>query len=757
MDRPARFNSGGSWIHEDSASTSDRIGSKAPMIPAFETIQLDDMNGRIGGSASRETPVRKTTVEFADWSKRIRSSNSPEYWPTRSSTVDSTDWAERKNGEDLPDWRQKPSPLKDTGKEWPTVSVEKVPAPEYDDVSTREPGQQYNQNFLHPPTPSRESINDALSTDGRDNDDTTSLRSRRLSVNMEQSSRFGWWTLCLLLLALIMVILTAFYSTGSATALMRDKFFTTSSANAILILRVLTEACAVIMAALVVVVVEDLQWALASRPEGVSLLHFVGMDSGTGVWGLLRLLATADWRQKYSSLFRLMVICTIPLPGIILMGNITIELIFFPQETYAVSAGIGKFNSSYINYIDSVSSTALLVQMGTPAWSDRDSFSMDSLGPEEGLCTVSATDHSWTPCAESHLLTGGIVSISPQKDDLAHLPESTAYVVPKTRVLHLEYGTVHDIQGLYDNGNCYLIGTAAAASYWCAAVGSDKELLFGSSYCPLAVQNKQTCLEDATWWSPLVMVSSLFVYERYGTVNYDRGNFSILSVTNLTPPTREIIKLEEYMLALSAVVPGFSPAATANSSALSNSTSTMKGDNSALAVYAVTALPINDNEVAKKLSLKAIRKAMSVPFNYFHANYFSKPSIFELDNPRKGLSEDMYTTMSLAIMSHQVIAGPTSRWLFGVISGLLLALCTAAIIATARICKRRPQRCGYPTLDFAAVCAVKGGIPRPPSNDEERGPGGLHGLHRSLTQLGQKPQAFQVASKIKGERVRLHG
>lgn len=728
------------------------------MIPPFETIRLDDMNDRFRFSQTYEPrgpSRRKSTAEFADWSNSTRTFNSQGYFPTRTSTVDSLEWADRKNGDDFADWRQNTTPVAESPKEWPTVTVEKVPSSNYNDVPTREPEPQFNQNFLHPPTPSRESILGTLATDGRDNDDTTSLRSRRLSVNMDESSRFGWWTLCLLLLALLMVILAGLYSTGSATALMRDKFFTTSSANAILILRILTEACALMMAALVVVVVEDLQWALASRPEGVSLLHFVGMDSGTGVWGLLRLLATADWKEKYSSLFRLMVICTIPLPGIILMGDIAIELVFFPQETYPVSAGIGDFNASFINSIDSVSSTALLVQMGTPAWSDRDSFSMDPLGPGHGLCTVSATDRSWAPCDESHLLTGGIVSISPQKDDLAKFPESTAYVVPKTRVLHLEYGAVHDVQGLYDNGYCYLIGTAAAASYWCTAVGPSKELHFGSSYCPLAIQAKSACLEDDSWWSPLVMSSSLIVYDRLGTVNYDRGNFSILSVTDLTTPVQKIVDLEEYMLALSAVIPGFSPTTTNSSSTMPNSKSTMKGDNSALAVYAVTALPINDNEVAKKLSIKAIRKAMSVPFNYFHANYFSRPSIFELSGPRKHLSDDMYTNLSLAIMSHQVIAGPTSRWLFGLISGGLLTLCAAMIIATARICKRRPQRCGYPTLDFAAVCAVKGGIPRPPSNGEERGPGGHHGLHRSLTQLGQQPAAFQVASKIKGERVVL--
>ncbi|KAG8166942.1 hypothetical protein KVR01_002631 [Diaporthe batatas] len=766
MDRPARFDNGGSWIHDGSESASqgssdmvDSRPSKAPVNSPFETIQLDKMDDRPRFSQrheSRGAPTRKSTVEFADWSNNTRTFNSHGYFPTRTSTVDSMEWLDRKNGEDYPDWRQRTTPMAETPKEWPTVTVEKIPSPDYNDVRPREPESQFKQNFLHPPTPSRESIMGAFSTDGRDNDDTISLRSRRLSVNMDQSSRFGWWTLCLLLLALIMVVLAGLYSTGSAKLLMKDRFFTTSSANAILILRVLTEACALMMAALVVVVVEDLQWALASRPEGVSLLHFVGMDSGTGVWGLLRLLATADWKEKYSSLFRLIVICTIPLPGIILMGDIAIELVFFPQETYPVSAGIGNFNASYINQIDPVSLTALLVQMGTPAWSDRDSFTMDPLGPGEGLCTKSATDNSWAPCAESHLLTGGIVSISPQSDDLAKFPESTAYVVPRTRLLHLEYGVVHDCKTLFEEGHCYLIGTAAAASYWCASAGPFNELLFGSAYCPLAIQAKKTCLEDSSWWSPLVMASSLMVYDRYGTVNYDRGNFSILSVTDLTKPVQKVIRLEEYMLALSAVVPGFKPKTTNDGNSTDNANSdskpAMKGDNSALAVYAVTALPINDNEVAKKLSLKAIRKAMSVPFNYFHENYFSRPSIFELEKPRAGLSADMYTNLSLAIMSHQVIAGPTSRWLFGLISGMLLTLCAAIIIATARVCKRRPQRCGYPTLDFAAVCAVKGGIPRPPSNDEADG---HHGLHRSLTQLGQQPAAFQVASKIKGERVVL--
>lgn len=204
--------------------------------------------------------------------------------------------------------RRRDTELIESPNGWPSFVVEKPAAsPGFtNEDSIKTPELRYDQNFLHPPTPKRDSFVAVglASRNGADDDDTSELRPRRLSVNLERSSRFGWWTLCLLLVTVVMITLTATYSNGSAKNLWQDRIFTTSSSNAILILRVMTEACALLLAALVVVVVEDLQWALASRPQGVDLLHFIGLDSGTGVWGLLRLLATADWNQKYSSLFR---------------------------------------------------------------------------------------------------------------------------------------------------------------------------------------------------------------------------------------------------------------------------------------------------------------------------------------------------------------------------------------------------------------------------------------------------------------------
>lgn len=450
MDRPGRFSHYNSTFYEASyrSNTSgERSASKTRASPG-EDIKLD---------------------ELYEWTKRKE-------WPTRKET------------EDLGQWRRRATATADDLriddiKEWPTVAVEKETSPRASSPRNS-PDRHFDHNFLHPPTPNRISFPPPISRSAGDSGHEPPTLARRMtsmSINLQQTSRFGWWTLGLLLVTVIVVTMTALYANGSAKSLMRDKFFTTSSANAILILRILTEACALLFAALIMVVVEDLQWALASRPVGVSLLHFVGLDAGTGVWGLLRLLATADWKHKYSSLFRLVVICMIPLPGIVLMGDINLELVFFPESTYKVSAGVAQFNSSYIAMVDHTVLTAMLIQMGSMTWSARDTWTSSPLGPLYGKCTVSQTDDSWAPCDESHLLVGGVLGVSPQSDNFTTYPDSTAYVVPKTRSLQLEYGTVHDIDRLHDNGTCYTIGASTAAAYWCVDTGSDKELLFGKN------------------------------------------------------------------------------------------------------------------------------------------------------------------------------------------------------------------------------------------------------------------------------------
>lgn len=217
------------------------------------------------------------------------------------------DWPRRRESEDVGDWRKGATITEDELKTFSEVTIEKETWPGRGRQGSVPEPRRFDDNFLHPATPNRNSFPLPPANTHADDHEPADLPRRMTNLpgaNINKTSKFGWWPLLLLLLTAIMVVLTAIYANGTAKPLMQDRFFSTSSPHTILILRILTEGCALLFAALVVMVVEDLQWALASRPSGVSLLHFVGLDSGTGVWGLLRLLATADWNQKYSSLFR---------------------------------------------------------------------------------------------------------------------------------------------------------------------------------------------------------------------------------------------------------------------------------------------------------------------------------------------------------------------------------------------------------------------------------------------------------------------
>lgn len=161
-----------------------------------------------------------------------------------------------------------------------------------------------------------------------------------------------------------------------------------------------------------------------------------------------------------------------------------------------MAAGIAAFNASYINWVDDSVVTALLVSMGSPTWPTRDTWTSVPLGPSYGRCT--APDGSWVACDESHLLVGGVLGISPQKDNLTAYPDSTAYVVPRTRSVQLEYGNVHDMEALYNNGSCYLIGSASAASYWCTDTGPEQELFFGEP----RTNNKRL----SGWWANMALI-----------------------------------------------------------------------------------------------------------------------------------------------------------------------------------------------------------------------------------------------------------
>lgn len=112
------------------------------------------------------------------------------------------------------------------------------------------------------------------------------------------------YTSILLLLTTGIATLTGVYASGSATALIGESFFSASASNSLLSLRVLSEASTLLLVALGQNVLEEFKWALASRSNGMNLIHFVGLDIGTGLRGLLRLIKRSPWKYQASILLR---------------------------------------------------------------------------------------------------------------------------------------------------------------------------------------------------------------------------------------------------------------------------------------------------------------------------------------------------------------------------------------------------------------------------------------------------------------------
>jgi hypothetical protein len=134
-------------------------------------------------------------------------------------------------------------------------------------------------------------------------------------------------------------ILTVLYASQS-TILSRVRSVGGSPSHTILVLRVLSELASLSLATTIAAVFEGLQCMLVSRGKqtsgqtdgaGFELSNYLGLDSGTGILGLLGMalgrrvskITTRSW-----SIIRLVAIVMIPLLNILIMGKSLLLLQF---------------------------------------------------------------------------------------------------------------------------------------------------------------------------------------------------------------------------------------------------------------------------------------------------------------------------------------------------------------------------------------------------------------------------------------------
>jgi hypothetical protein len=163
-------------------------------------------------------------------------------------------------------------------------------------------------------------------------------------------------------------------------------------------------------------------------------------------------------------------------------GEISFKQVFFPELSYAVSAGVAPFNASYVFNLDPKWLTAMCTSR--PERSDLTAHSTEALNREYGKCSSNATGRpEWVPCEDSAFLAGGILTLAPQPNIDNNLSEEdTALVIPNTQGYQVEFGEVRDqhlLQG--EDSVCALFGDASGAMFWCGKKGRPSEFLFGRS------------------------------------------------------------------------------------------------------------------------------------------------------------------------------------------------------------------------------------------------------------------------------------
>ncbi|KAF2663225.1 hypothetical protein BT63DRAFT_380240 [Microthyrium microscopicum] len=473
---------------------------------------------------------------------------------------------------------------------------------------------------------------------------------------------------------------------------MNFHFLSSSPSNSLLALRIISEVSTILLWGLGVASLEDLQWALASRKDGMNIFQFLTLDMGTGIWGLMRLVIRSPFAYKGLALLRIIFLCTIAVPGVLIMSNISINQVFFPISTHQVSAGLAPFNVSYTRNLDETWATALCANVGNPVWSSLNSISVPPLPRGQGGCdSTTSLTHEWEPCQEAYFLTGGIERVAPQPALGPNMSAATAIVVAHTQGYHIEFGRLRDPQFLQQKG-CGQRGDESGAVFWCLSNGQAQELTMAGVYCPLEFQNDNRCMSDTSWTQSLNLDTSIFIYRRSGTVYYDRSNFTILRVSDLSEPTIFNISAIQAIIAFDTVIQSSN-----NCSGISH--------------YAATILPASDSQNAAVLALRESRAAFSLMLHYFNANTVgASDNVWTLTEPRAGLPDNMYTTASFSRPAYQAVASRISLWAFVGCESALLLICVVAILCARRAVRYRQIRTGYPSLDFAVNCLGRGGL-----------------------------------------------
>ncbi|KAF2659788.1 hypothetical protein K491DRAFT_622242 [Lophiostoma macrostomum CBS 122681] len=465
--------------------------------------------------------------------------------------------------------------------------------------------------------------------------------------------------------------------------------FKVDTGDALAILRVMQGITSTCTTMGMTVAFELTQWALAGRPEGIPFMRFLGIAPTTTFVGILAIVMSrvTDLVDRLWSILRIVLVTAVWVAAVVLFINAHVDTTYSTGFIYDVTAGVGKFNGPYVGqYLGNLANMAR--DGGYPNTIVPYTIVTTSSNIVSDAMRVTTVDPVNCAGCNSYLLTGGFLMTTPwAPTGYQDYPLVNIDNVPGTQVQ-------------YKAGN----GTVEFASQDCTVYG-EPPFLFGIKVCVKTSDANKGSFEAGIYVctngtdsgecekpaSRPNITTTMTIYQRSANLVTARSNFSIMSVTDLTPPTQNSdIDLSAYRDALSWFLDFNASATPATSS---------------VAEYFMNGAANLENTYWSSELTRTFQSILAFPLWYFQPNNYGNVDL-NVTTMSDKLPKEFYTKARLTKQFTRIMIKHDMFIVYCVLQGAALVFLWAVLIWLWLTRPKLPIISSYPLVDFAFKAKV---------------------------------------------------
>lgn len=376
-----------------------------------------------------------------------------------------------------------------------------------------------------------------------------------------------------------------------------------------------------------------------------------------------------------------------------IVGFETTATFYEALDTYPAVAGVGSYNVS-------LTQTSIILPP-TAAIFVSDLFTDLLTSP---LYATSLPPHSCSGagCISSFIL-GSYGLIQPPPLPASNYSKADSIFLHRLQGVQVEFWD-SDLGEQFTSNDCKIWGTNESAievcirqssfekNYLVAGIRAYNSLLtIGSSVCPLDTYD---CLQNDTWSNKTQLLTALAISQRTADVVYSRTTRSILSTSNISSPTTEIIAPSDFFLSFETIF------------GLDSSYPESQYDIDPFSANAVLidvleqSFSRSSEDPSGAVALSLFRGILATPLVLFQPTYLNPNFNFSSDAPPIGLPPELYVAVDLS-ESFQRLMIPKWTWIvYAAISLSIYLWCVGGMVGAIFV--KVPPKTPFEVIDFAS-------------------------------------------------------